>query len=71
MLDRIAGHFNATFQPGLPADIAAWNKSMPSVYDDKLRVHDAEGEEEEALDMKVNVGSFEKLRVRKAKVFLP
>ena len=62
---------HASLEPRLPADVAAWNEGPLPVDNDKFGVHDAEGEEEQALDSKVDGAGLQQLRVGQAQLRLP
>lgn len=69
--DSIASDLNAAFQPRLPTDVATWDECSLSVDDNKLGVHDTEGEEEQTLHLKADAGLVQQGRIREAELLLP
>lgn len=57
-------NLETALQPRLPAHIAAGQESTLAVDDDKLGMHDTEGQEEDALDAEVYLGVVQELRRR-------
>jgi hypothetical protein len=60
---------DAAFEPLLPRDVTARKEDLALVYNDKLGVPDAEREEEDAFDFKIE--SIEFILLREAELLSP